>query len=119
MNFMNTLILRVNFGSLVFLSSQAYSAEQVIYDREAAHTLRNFTQFLEEPSQTLGRPSIELGTEGLVGKPGNGNFTAHKFADLVSKVRGGVPKALLLQAFFYNGFDVTFPHISRMTLDQR
>jgi hypothetical protein len=34
-------------------------------------------------------------------------------------VRGGAPKALLLQAFYNNGFDVKLPHIQRMSLDQR
>jgi hypothetical protein len=87
-NFDMNLLIRyapiLAVGSLVLFSGKALSAEEVIYDRESNNTLRSFVQFLEDPSQTPGRPSIGLGSEGLIGRPGDGNFTAHKFADLVS-----------------------------------
>ena len=59
-------------------------SESIIYDLRTNNSLANFSQFLELPSQTIGRPSIDLGRDGIVGRPGNGNFTAHKFADLES-----------------------------------
>ena len=84
MNSLNRYALILAVGSLGLFSGPALAAEEVIYDRETNHTLRSFVQFLENPSQTSGRPSITLGIEGLIGRPGDGNFTAHKFADLES-----------------------------------
>jgi|GEM_PF-3837446 len=71
---------------LVFLiSAQSLRAEErVIFDGTTRSTLEEFSLFLEDPLQTLTRPGIALFHDAIIGKPGDGNFTAYKFADLKS-----------------------------------
>jgi hypothetical protein len=56
----------------------------VMYDLDSKNDLSGFELFSEDAEATQQRPGLALSQEGLIGRPGNGNFTAWKFADLTS-----------------------------------
>lgn len=79
---MKTLFLLFSFIVMVSFSSRLHARSQtLIYDIQSAHTLNAFELFPESPDALRSRPRLGLSPNGLVALPGEGNFTAWKFAD--------------------------------------
>lgn len=70
-------------SAAVALFFQTARAE-VIFGADVPETLdgRNLQIYVESPAKTASRPGLSFQKGRIIGRPGNGNFTAYKFTDV-------------------------------------